>query len=68
MPLIQKTKDLKNSLIKRKESIYMCLFLTSMEPLDVIESSMSPKKPINLIQPLKKLISLMQPLKKSLTL
>jgi hypothetical protein len=66
--LMQKTKDPKNSPIKRRENIYMCLFLTSIKLLDAMEPSMSPKKLIDLMQRLKKPISLMQPLKKLLTL
>ena len=67
MPLMQKTKDLKNSLIRRRESIYMFLFLTSMEPLDAMEPSISPKKLMDLMQPLKKPMGSIKPLKKPLT-
>jgi hypothetical protein len=54
IPLMQKTKDPKNSLTRRKENIYMCLFLILIEPLDAIKPSISPKKPIDSMQPLKK--------------
>jgi hypothetical protein len=67
MPLMQKTKDPKNSPIRRRESIYMCLFLTSMEPLDAMEPSISLKKLMDSMQPLKKPMDLMKPLKKPLT-
>ena len=65
--LMQKTKDPKNSLIKKRENIYMCLFLTSIKSLDAMEPSTSPKKPIDLMQPLKKLMNSIKLLKKPLT-